>query len=97
MPNHAEVNSARVSVVYWKKQAREALEAKDDDRFQKCCEKLSHWEEILSTKRAALGIVRIKRVKVKMSRAPVQRPRQLPAPPDAPTVKEWVPLPLTWD
>jgi hypothetical protein len=32
-----------------------------------------------------------------MSRAPVQHPRQLPAAPDAPTIEEWVPQPLTWD
>jgi hypothetical protein len=93
MSKHSEVNTARVSVLYWKKQAREALDTHNSQRFQKCCQKLSHWEEILNNKRMQFYNGRPRRVAA--FRGPVEHPRH--GAPDAPTAKEWVPLPLTWD
>jgi hypothetical protein len=87
-----EVASARVSIAYWKRQSRAALEAQDDTRLQKAFKKIIHWEEVLSALRE-----KHRTFKTLPARGPVLKRRQLPAPPDAPPIEEWVPKPLTWD
>ena len=87
-----DVVTARVSIGYWKKQARHALEAQDDTRFQKAAKKIIQWEESLDAKRKEYYCS-----KSIPARGPILKRGQLPAPPDAPSIEEWKPMPLTWD
>ena len=87
-----DVACARVSIAYWKRQARAALEAQDDARFQKAAKKIIQWEESLDAKRKEYYCS-----KSLPTRGPILKRGQLPAPPDAPSIEEWKPMPLCWD
>jgi hypothetical protein len=85
----SDVVTARVSIAYWKRQARKALETPhDDDRLKVCFQKLVKWEEALADKRATYYAGKPREV---------AKPRQLPAAPDAPSIDQWKPMPLCWD